>query len=460
MGIPARPGFLLVVLVSGVLGVPAAASAATRTWSGLGADTNWMTADNWDVLPVAGDDLVFPSGVPAGSLTNNNNFPAATSFNSITVNGSGYTLNGNSIALGTAGIGGTGSATINIPVSIAATATLSTSSTIDDFGLISGAGGLTNSGSGLFRLRAANTYTGPTTINAGSLSIENSQPSSSVTVNSGGTLTGANPGIMGSVSVNAGGTVDPGVSPGGVAIITVNGSLNMNAASTFVVDMVALGSFDRVAVTGTVNLVGSTLTVNPLFTPSVGDTFNIVSNGGASPVVGTFAGLPEGTVFSAGGFLFSISYVAGDGNDVNLVVVAGPGTPTVTPTTTPTNTPTATPTNTPTPTLTPTVTPTPAGVPTSTPTNTPTTTPTPTSTPVGAPTTTPTETPTTTPTPTVTPTITSTPAGVPTSTPTAGAPTATPAPGSGAVVPTLSFPMLALLALALGLAALLLIRRL
>jgi hypothetical protein len=206
----------------------------------------------------------------------------------------------------------------------------------------------------------------------------------------------------------------------------------MNAASTFVEDMVALMSFDRVAVTGTVNLGGSTLTVNSLFAPSVGDSFNIISNDGVNPVVGTFAGLPEGAVFPAGGFFFSISYVAGDGNDVTLTVLSGPGTPTVTPTLTPTSTPTATPTNTPTPTLTPTLTPTPAGVPTSTPTNTPTTTATP----------------------------TSTPAGLPTSTPTAGAPTATPAPGSGAVVPTLSFPMLGLLALALGLAALLLIRRL
>lgn len=64
--------------------------------------------------------------------------------------------------------------------------------------------------------------------------------------------------------------------------------------------------------------------------------------------------------------------------------------------------------------------------------------------------------------PTATPTVTSTVAA-PTATPTAIAPTATQIPGPGGpspAVPTLSFPMLALLALAIGGAAVLLIRRL
>src|SRR5262249_10705946 len=109
MRVPARTLFL-VVLGSIALAAPSALYATTSTWSGLGADTNWMTAGNWDVVPVGGEDLMFPSGVPAGSLTNNNNFPNGTSFHSIAFNGSGYTLNGNSIALGTSGISGSGSA--------------------------------------------------------------------------------------------------------------------------------------------------------------------------------------------------------------------------------------------------------------------------------------------------------------------------------------------------------------
>src|SRR5207244_5882213 len=77
---------------------PALAEAATRTWTGGGGDNNWGTAGNWGgTAPVAGDDLVFPSG--ASQLSNNNNIAAATSFNSITISDSGYTLAGNSITL-------------------------------------------------------------------------------------------------------------------------------------------------------------------------------------------------------------------------------------------------------------------------------------------------------------------------------------------------------------------------
>jgi hypothetical protein len=70
-------------------------------------------------------------------------------------------------------------------------------------------------------------------------------------------------------------------------------------------------------------------------------------------------------------------------------------------------------------------------------------------------------TPTSTPTNTPVGVATSTPTNTPTSTPTtvAATPTRTPTQIAGVVVPTLSFPMLALLGLALGAAALLLLKR-
>lgn len=421
-------------------------AGATRTWSGLGADTNWTTAGNWDVLPVAGDDLVFPSGVPAGSLTSNNDFPAATLFNSLTFSGNGYTFNGNSITLGATGIsmttaGGSGFNTINFAIALGADTSFNifTGTRLELFGVVSGGFGMTNAGPGLLRLRANNTYTGASVVNAGFFSVEGTQTASAVTVNAGGTITGSNAGNMGPVTV-IGGTVDPGVTPANSAIITVTGNFTMDAASTYVEDLVATMSFDRVSVNGTVSLGGSTLTVFERFASVVGDTFNIIVNDGADPVVGTFAGLPEGAVFAVGTSFYSISYVAGDGNDVTLTHVSGGG-PTPTPTVTPTVTATAT--------VTTTATSTPAGVPT--PTSTATATPPPGSTPTA------TVTATATP-PGATATPTATPAGVPTATATPqGGPT--PTPVVGAAVPTLTFPVWMLLAVVLGVAGLLLLRR-
>ena len=126
---------------------------------------------------------------------------------------------------------------------------------------------------------------------------------------------------MGPVSVT-GGTIDPGVVSGGVASITVNCALALNVAATFVVDLNSATSFDRVAVNGTVDLGGSTLTVHDNFGSALGDNFNIIVNDGTDAVVGTFNGLPEGASVSVGGSVFKISYVAGTGNDVTLTRVA------------------------------------------------------------------------------------------------------------------------------------------
>lgn len=52
-GPPAMAVIAIVALLVSLLAASTPALAATRTWGGLGADTKWMTAGNWDVLPVA-----------------------------------------------------------------------------------------------------------------------------------------------------------------------------------------------------------------------------------------------------------------------------------------------------------------------------------------------------------------------------------------------------------------------
>jgi hypothetical protein len=59
--------------------------------------------------------------------------------------------------------------------------------------------------------------------------------------------------------------------------------------------------------------------------PQVGQSFVIVDNDGNDPIAGTFNGKPEGSVFTAGGTTFRITYVGGSGNDIVLTVIAVPG---------------------------------------------------------------------------------------------------------------------------------------
>jgi autotransporter-associated beta strand protein len=209
------------------------------------------------------------------------------------------------------------------PITLNATNTIQVDAWLTFGGPITGTGGITKTGPGLLRLTAANTYSGPTVINAGTLSVENSQPSSAIRVNGGATLTGTSAAEVGSVAVT-GGRITPGALPGDAATITANGALTLNAAGRFVVDLNSATSFDRLVVNGTVDLGGSTLNLNHSFGSVIGDTsFDIVVNDGTDAVVGTFNGLPEGASFSLGGSAFRISYVAGTGNDVTLARVAG-----------------------------------------------------------------------------------------------------------------------------------------
>src|SRR5262249_25012721 len=97
---------------------------------------------------------------------------------------------------------------------------------------------------------AVSTYTGPTSVNAGILSVNGSIASSPVFVNFGGTLGGN--GTVGPTTVLAGGALSPGNS---VGTLTVNGNLVFAAASLYMVEVQG-STADRTNVSGTASLAG------------------------------------------------------------------------------------------------------------------------------------------------------------------------------------------------------------
>ena len=137
--------------------------------------------------------------------------------------------------------------------------------------------------------------------------------------------------ITGSVEILSGGQINPGTQT-----LRTNSVLFQNG-SRFIASLngrTAGTQYSQLDVTGAANLNGARLEVSETFTSAPGDEFLIIRNDGTDPVLGTFAGLNEGSVAVIAGVSYTITYQGGDGNDVvltsngNLPVIVTPTTAT------------------------------------------------------------------------------------------------------------------------------------
>jgi autotransporter-associated beta strand protein len=158
------------------------------------------------------------------------------------------------------------------------------SGVISNGGFGGGVGGsLTKVGAGTLTLTGENTYTGATTVNAGSLIVDRSIASMQTFVNPGGLLGGV--GIIGGDLTNSG-IVSPGHSPGSVGTLTVNGNYTQNANGTLRIEIASATQFDQLAVGGHASLAGTLQLVSlNNFKLKVGDSITFLT---ANSVSGTF----------------------------------------------------------------------------------------------------------------------------------------------------------------------------
>jgi autotransporter-associated beta strand protein len=197
-------------------------------------------------------------------------------------------------------------------------------------GLIQESGGITKVGSGTLTLTGANSYTGVTTVTAGTLRVNNQTGSGTgtgvVRVNAG-TLGGKGI-VAGLVTIGigngTGAVLAPSIGSNRPAILTIQRALTFKADSTYSYKLTTRNpNADQVIANGVTIDSAAQFNFQQIGNNSLpsGSVFTAIDNTSAIPITGTFANLPDGSTFTVGNNTFQVSYEGGDGNDLTLTVV-------------------------------------------------------------------------------------------------------------------------------------------
>jgi autotransporter-associated beta strand protein len=301
----------------------------SSNWVSIGRDSpgpgvyNLSGGTNIKVFTGANNYNVGESGIGTLNVSGTGTLLMPGSLMNIGINGTGngtVNLNGGSITLGTIGHG-TGTSTFNFNGGtliasnananfmsgltaanvLAGGANINTGTNIINIGQAllngTGGGGLTKTGNGTLRLNGTNTYTGTTTVSAGTL--------------------GGNGIIAGPVVVSAGATLSPGSS---IGRLMVSNTLTLAIGSTNLMELNKTANTND-SVTGVTTLTfGGTLVLKNLSgSLAVNDTFKLFD---AATYVGSFSSVVSQTLGQT--VTWDVSQLAPGGNGTVKVLTAVP----------------------------------------------------------------------------------------------------------------------------------------
>lgn len=304
--------------IDGVTGVNAVTGGSgTLIIAGAGtitANTGNITVTN---LTTGTGGLIMGSGVTVSSSTSGgvttlngdvtfNGSTTGATLGSTSAPSSGITLNGNR----------------NFTVADATAASDLTVAGVISNGTVAGSG-LTKLGAGTLLLSAANTYTGATQVNAGTLYVNGSlNASSAVTVNNSGTVLGGTGGtINGPVSIASSGAILQGGTGSTGQTLTLTGAVTMSTGSVI---QLALGP----------TLTHSTIAIGSPGTLSfaTNQDFKFIEVAGAT--IGTYTGIITGVpnpgtalttwVIDNPGYTGAFTWDALNGGEIDLTLTAIP----------------------------------------------------------------------------------------------------------------------------------------
>jgi fibronectin-binding autotransporter adhesin len=274
---------------STTLSLIAAASSNSFYWTG-NASANWsgnnFSATDGGASTLSGGDLSAASDIL---------FASAGATNLATTMSSNYTVN--SLAISTPGvsIGGTNTLTVNSTASTAIAVSATSGNTTISANLAGASAGLTKSGAGTLILSGSNSYTGPTTVTAGTLQI-----------GAGGTT--------GSLSASS--------------TLTNNGTLVFNRSNAITQGMdfaAVIAGSGNVIKTGTGNL---TLSGNNTFTGqlTIAEGVVVVTSVNNSGVIGVFGNSTNSVVLGSNGKNGTVSFGGSNVSSNKAFTISSGGT--------------------------------------------------------------------------------------------------------------------------------------